>query len=122
MIAHERGPGQVSAFEPHFRCRITRITVNATMIRAIPATYSLAAEPVNWDAGKLTNRMVAAINAIVVATPIQILCERIFSEFTIAACSEMPATANSDSNIFRPQSPILPIAEAVSDNWRKPGD
>src|ERR1700730_6169324 len=115
MIVHERGPGQVSAFEPHFGCRITRITVNATIMRAVPAAYSLAAGPVNWDAGKLTNRMVAAINAIVIARPVQVLRKRIFLGFTIVACSEMPATANSDSNIFGSKSRIIPIAEAASD-------
>ena|ERR1700732_3356064 len=121
MIVHERGLGQVSAFEPHFRGRITRITVNATIMRAIPAAYSLAAGPVNWDAGKLTNRMVAATNAIVIARPIQVLRKRTFLGFTIVACSEMPAPANLDSNIFHAKSPILPIAEAASDKERNQG-
>jgi len=70
------------------------------MMRAIPAAYSLAAGPVNWDAGKLTNRTVTAINAIVIARPIQILRRRIFLEFTIVACNEMLVMANVDSNIF----------------------
>ena len=87
----------------------------------MPAAYSLAAGPVNWDAGTLTNRMVAAINASVIARPIQVLCKRIFLGFTIAACSEMPVTANLDSNIFHAKSPILPIADAASDKERNQG-
>src|SRR6267378_5561536 len=100
MIAHARGAGQVSAFEPHFRCRITRITINPTMMRAIPAAYSLAAESVNRDAGILTNRTVTATNTMVIASPIQIVRTRVFLDFTIVACSEMSVTANLDSSIF----------------------
>ena len=73
------------------------ITINPTMTRAIPAAYSLAAGSVNRDAGKLTNRTVVAINAIVIARPIQVLRRRIFLEFTIVACNEMLVMANLDS-------------------------
>src|SRR6266699_2793257 len=100
MIAHDRGPDQVSAFKAQFRRRSTRITINTTIMRAIAAAYSLAAGPVNWDAGRLTNRTVAATIAIVIARPIQVLCRRIFLEFTIVACSEMVVMANLDSKYF----------------------
>jgi hypothetical protein len=72
-IPHEYGPGKVSAFEVRFDCRIATIIISPTMVRAVPAAYSLAAGPVNRDAGRLTNRTVAAMNATVIATPTQIL-------------------------------------------------
>jgi hypothetical protein len=110
MITQDRGAGQASAFEPHFPCRITRITINPTIVRAIPATYSLAAKSVNRDAGTLTNRTVAATNTMVIARPIQIVRTRVFWGFTIVAYSEMSVTANLDSNIFRAKSSIRPVA------------
>lgn len=85
------------------------------MMRAIPAAYSLAAGPVNWDAGKLTNRTVAAIIAIVIARPIQVLCRRIFLEFTNVACSEMLVMGIWIQDIFGAKNVIVPIAEAASD-------
>src|SRR6267143_4161867 len=115
MIAHDRGAGQVSAFEPHFRCRITRITINPTMIRAIPAAYSLAAESVNRDAGTLTNRTVTATNTMVIARAIQTARRKVFLGLTIVACNEMSVTANLDSSIFRAKSSIPPLQGRVSD-------
>jgi len=103
MIAHDRDDGELSVFEPQFRCRIVTITINPRMTRAIPAAYSLAAGSVNRDAGALTNRTVAAMNTIVIERPIQILRGRAFLGFTIIACIEMLVTANLDSNIFVPK-------------------
>jgi hypothetical protein len=79
------------------------ITINPTMTRAIPAAYSLAAGSVNRDAGKLTNTTVAAINAIVIARPIQVLRRRIFLEFTIVACNQILVMANLDSKTYQNQ-------------------
>jgi len=118
MIAHDRGAGQVSAFEPHFGCRITRITINPTMMRAITAAYSLEAESVNRDAGTLTNRTVTATNTMVIARPIQIVRTRVVLGFTIVACSEMPVTANLDLSIFAPKTRYAPLQGPVSDTKR----
>src|SRR6266513_882490 len=104
MIAHDRGAGQVSAFKPHLRCRITRITINPTMIRAIPAAYSLAAESVNRDAGTMTNRTITPTNTMVIARPIQIVRRRVFLGFTIVAGSKMSVTATLDLSIFVPKA------------------
>src|SRR6267378_363801 len=101
VIAHDHGGGELSAFKPQFHCRIVTITINPTMTRAIPAAYSLAAGSVNRDAGKLTNTTVAAINAIVIARPIQVLRRRIFLEFTIVACNRMLVMANLDSKLIK---------------------
>src|SRR6266403_6321244 len=103
MIAHDRDDGELSVFEPQFRCRIVTITINPRMTRAIPAAYSLAAGSVNRDAGALTNRTVAAMNTIVIARPIQTARRTVFLGFTIIACIEMLVVANLDSNIFAPK-------------------
>src|SRR5678815_1722351 len=108
MIAHDRGGGQVSAFEPHFRCRITRITINPTMMRAIPAAYSLEAESVNRDAGTLT-RTVAAMNRMVIARPIKIVRRRVVLGFTIVACSEMPRRRIWIQVFFVPKARYAPL-------------
>src|SRR5260370_41913352 len=118
MIAHDRGDGELSAFKPQFRCRIVTITINPTMTRAIPAAYSLAAGSVNRDAGTLTNRTVAAMNTIVIARPIQTARRKVFSGFTIVACSEMSVTATLDSSIFRAKSSLPPLQGPASGTKR----
>jgi hypothetical protein len=101
VIAHDHGDGELSAIKPQFRCRIVTITMYPTMTRAIPAAYSLAVGSVNRDAGKLTNTTVAAINAIVIARPIQVLRRRIFLEFTIVARNQILVMANLDSKLIK---------------------
>jgi len=68
VITHDRDDGELNGLKAQLRCRIVTITTNPTMTRAIPAAYSFAVESVNRDAGTLINRMVAAMNATVIAT------------------------------------------------------
>jgi hypothetical protein len=69
MIHHDRSVGDLSA--PGLLCRSATIAATARTARAIAAAYSLAAASLNREAGILTKRMVAAMNAAVLAALIQ---------------------------------------------------
>jgi len=71
MIHHDRGVGDLSAFEAQLFFRRAMIAKTARTTRAIVAAYSLAAGSLNREAGTLTKKMVAAMNATVMATLIQ---------------------------------------------------
>jgi hypothetical protein len=52
----------------------------------LPALYAIWFRVSYVDAGKTTNRTVAARNAIVIARQIQVLFKRMFLEFTMVSC------------------------------------
>jgi hypothetical protein len=77
MIHHERDVGDLSTSEAHLLFRSAKIATNARTTRAIAAAYSLAAGSLNGEAGTLTKRMVATMNAAVIATLIQTFRQRV---------------------------------------------
>ena len=68
MIHHDRGVGDLSASEAQLLFRRAMIANTARTTRAIAAAYSLAPGSLNREAGTLTKKIVAAMNATVIAT------------------------------------------------------
>ena len=113
MIHHDRGVGDLSALEAQLLFRRAMVVTTARTTRVIAAAYSLAVESLNREAGTLTKRMVAAINAAVIATLIQTFRQR------VSVATRMPwfaGQSGADSDQGRP--PLQKIGRKSS-LWRE---